>query len=176
MNKITKFVLRLIIYNYVVLLTVLLGPRMYMEAGKASIFMDGYISSVDMPTYGNIQTMEYLEEFNRMGPDAVNYSNEGSWLDRKIVIKEDKDLVNRSAIGQARPGLTICTITIQPGLDYRTFRHTLFHEYLHCMGYNHVDKYNDLMYPSVSVIDESNIVQYAKDVAERIKEWKNLKN
>jgi hypothetical protein len=150
------------------------------------VFPQSYISIIDTPEYSSEWTYEVLNEFNAMGDGkAVNFSKPGR-VDRPITIGEKADLeiippflrdpnYTMVTIGRAYVEDYSCKITLKTGLDYATFRTTLIHEYLHCMGYEHVEgDPNDLMAPVDGQVPEENIRQYAKDVAKKI--WKNSKN
>jgi len=149
------------------------------------IVPEAYISSINTPYYSNAWTKQVLEEFNAMADGkAVLFAPHV--IDRPITISESEDLevipkflrdpnYNLVTIGLAEREVMSCKITLKTNLDYATFRTTLIHEYLHCMGYDHVEgDPNDLMAPVDGNISEENIRKYAKDVARRI--WKNSKN
>lgn len=150
------------------------------------VFPQSYVSVVNTPEYSSEWTYQVLNEFNEMGDGlAVNFSKPGR-VDRPITIGEKDDLeiippflrdpnYTMVTIGLAHVEDYSCKITLKTGLDYATFRTTLMHEYLHCLGYDHVDNdVTDLMTPADGPISEESIKKYAKDVAS--KRWKNSKN
>jgi HSP90 family molecular chaperone len=169
-NFLEKFVLRFVLYTYVFLFSVSIGPEAYMAAGRNFFFVDSYIERIDTPSYGYEITMDVLNKFNSYGNGkAVNFHKK-SQTSRAIYITEVQDIPGKeSVIGQALPLWDRCDIVIEKGLDQNTYYHVLLHEYLHCMGYMHSQNEQDLMYPSVTYVPESNIMQYAKEVAERNK-------
>ena len=84
----------------------------------------------------------------------------------------------KTTIGLALPLPWSCDITIKKGLFYEEFRQTLYHEYLHCLGYSHTVNPNDLMFPTLGVgwVTEDNILKYARDAAKHKGLWKSSKN
>lgn len=151
------------------------------------IIPDSYIAEIQTTSYNEAWVTDVLKEFNAMAAPKQAVLFEKNVIDRKIVIQEvlDLDMVPfflrapdaPITIGYAMETELKCTILLKTGLDYATFRRTLIHEYLHCMGYDHVDNEHDLMGAVETVnsnITEENIKSYAKKVAEKI--WKNSKN
>lgn len=154
---------------------------------KKYIIPESYISEIHTTSYDKTWVTDVLKEFDAMAAPEQAVLFEKHVIDRKIVIQEvlDLDMVPfflRSpdapvTIGYALETELKCTIQLKTGLDYATFRRTLIHEYLHCMGYDHVDDNNDLMgavETETTKITEENIKSYAKKVAKKI--WKNSKN
>lgn len=165
---------RILIYSILFSTLLMLGPIACMTIGKNFRFMDSFIVKIDTPTYGNDTTMLYLNYFNKLGNGKVlSYDSENGKYDRTIVITEvDKFASSASeyTVGQAHPRWNHCLIEIKKGLDNYTYSLVLYHEYLHCLGYNHVkDDESDLMYPSLGWPSLDNLKKYAKDVAERRK-------
>lgn len=163
-----------------------IGDRIESHLLHKYIVPDAYIAEIKTKTYSKKDVLQVLHEFNSMaeGRDAVLFQKHV--IDRKIIITDAEDLEiiplflrepGRTTIGRALETELNCTIILKTGLDYATFRSTLVHEYLHCMGFDHVDADNDLMSAVDKdgvVIPEENIKEYAKKVADKI--WKNLKN
>lgn len=72
-------------------------------------------------------------------------------------------------LGRAYPYHDKCAIKMNPLiLDEDTFATTLLHEYLHCLGYLHVDKRGDLMYPYNNNITKESILNWADKVKKEI--------
>lgn len=174
---IVALAIRAVVYPYLILLTIGLGPKVYMETGKNLAFVSTHIEKIDTPTYGNDVTKNYLDQFNAQGGGIiVSYKHEFG-LYRAVTITESEKSSKDEWIGRAQPGVTACSIQIKKGLDYRTYYTTLLHEYLHCMGYNHVDDPKDLMYSRENgQTEDASVDKYAKDLQETMKQWKNTKN
>lgn len=172
----TRLILRAVIYSYIMLFSVVLGPDVYMGLGKRFYFVDSYVAEVNMPTYGNDTTIDMLKKFDQSVGGGVIAFKPNEQFSRAVRIREADQIPGKeSVIGQALPLWTECDIVIEKGLDYETYYQVLLHEYLHCLGYMHTNDPNDLMYPSVTMAPESNLLKYAKEIKERRK-WKNLKN
>lgn len=163
--------MRFVVYTYVMLFSITIGPEVYMKAGKELFFVDSYIAEIDTPHYGNKTTRDMLQHFNEYGGGkAVQWQAKDTILSRAIYIKEAEEIPGQeSVIGQALPLWTRCDIVIEKGLDLETYYNVLLHEYLHCLGYTHSQDKNDLMYYSVSYCPEDNIIKYAKEVEKRNK-------
>ncbi len=177
MNKFwTRLLLRAVVYSYVMLFSVVIGPDVYMGLGKRFYFVDSYVAEVNMPTYGNEETLAMFRKFDQSVGGGVIAFKPSDGFSRAVRIREAEQIPGKeSVIGQALPLWTECDKVIEKGLDYETYYHTLLHEYLHCLGYLHTNDPSDLMYPSVSETPESNLLKYANEIKERRK-WKNLKN
>lgn len=143
--------------------------------GRNRLYMDSYIADIDTPGYKN--TKQDLELFNSFGNEQiVQYEPVTKWS-RPIYIKETKTLEGKKEkIGQALVALDYCTITIEEGLNEYEYYLVLIHEYLHCLGYDHVDDPNDIMYYELTDPSIDNIKKYAKEIEERRKKWMNSKN
>lgn len=163
-------ILRFVIYTYIFLFSVSIGPEAYMAAGRNFFFVDSYIAEIDTPYYGTNTTTQMLKHFNSYGNNkAVNFTAK-SPASRPIYIKEAPTIQGKeSVVGQALPLWDRCDIVIEKGLDLQTYYNVLLHEYLHCLGYTHSWNRNDLMYFSVSYCPEENIIKYAKEIEERNK-------
>lgn len=180
-----RLMIRLIIYWYIFWLSFPAMTMLNQFLVAKYVIPEGYISTIHTPYYSNAWTQQVLEEFNAMG-DGKAVLFDQHVIDRPITIREKDDLEmvpkflrdpeeELVTIGLAERGAYYCRITLKTGLDYATFRATLIHEYLHCMGYDHVENApNDLMAPVDGEVSEENIRMYAKRVAKKI--WKNLKN
>lgn len=164
------FIIRFVVYTYVFLFSVSLAPEAYMAAGRNFHFVDSYIAEIDTPHYGTKTTKDMLDQFNKLGNNkAVSYVPKNV-TSRPIYIKELEVIEGKeSVVGQALPLWDRCEITLEKGLDYKTYYQVLLHEYLHCLGYTHSWDQNDLMYYSVNYADETNIIKYAKEIEERNK-------
>lgn len=72
-------------------------------------------------------------------------------------------------LGRAYPYYNKCIIKMNPLIaDEDTFITTLLHEYLHCLGYLHVDKRGDLMYPYNTDITHESVLQWTEKVKKEI--------
>lgn len=172
-----KIIIKLLFYIYFYFFLSLFFPIIYNKVNQRSVFLEGYVEKIATPYYTNTETIALLDEFNKYSDgNAVSYKDEHVFFTRKIHIYDTDKMPSPTYVGVTYPGLFTCDIYLLRGLDYSTYRKVLFHEYLHCFGYNHVDKANDLMYYSVNDTNEDNIKHYAIELGERIKKWKNLKN
>jgi len=135
-------------------------------------FRNTYIDVIDTPSYGKY-TKEFLQEFNSFADNKIISFNKIKG-GRPITIREMGGFYESlypGVIGVARPRFNSCSILVKKGLDLIDYRETLLHEYLHCMGYNHVANRDDLMYYSLNPVDkEENIKQYAKKVLKKFYE------
>lgn len=165
----------------------MLGGAIKSHLLQKYIIPDSYISEIKTTSYDPTWVTDVLKEFNAMAAPKEAVLFEKHVIDRKIVVQEvlDLDMIPfflrdpdaPVTIGYAVETEMKCTIQLKTGLDYATFRRTLIHEYLHCMGFDHVNDNNDLMgavETESSQITEENIKGYAEKVAKKI--WKNLKN
>jgi len=136
---------------------------------------------------GKIETVELKQDvdFALKVFDELSYGsvyNVDGW--RKINIKElsrDSKMYvtfKDQIAGLAVVGLFSCTIYLNPDIVYtqEKLKTTIIHEYLHCLGYSHVDNPFDLMYKSSWRATFESIYGYALDVNQRVNEWKTLKN
>jgi len=151
------------------------------------IIPEAYISEIKTTYYPKEWVMAVLTEFNDMAGGDSAVLLEKHEIDRKITIEDNsyiefvpfflKDPEGPTTIGRTIEDPLNCRILLKTGMDYVSFRTTLLHEYLHCIGFDHVDKQNDLMAPSENEstkIPDENIKEYANKAAKKI--WKNLKN
>lgn len=171
MRHIEKALLRLVIYMYILFISVLFAPKIYMVLGLNLFFVNSYIKEINTPSYSNELTIAMLEHFNSYGNGkVVKFKDNGKILSRPITIREvDYIEGDRQIIGAAAPSFDSCDIVIEKNLDIETYYLVLLHEYLHCLGYMHTDDENDLMYYSTGEVKEQNIIYYAKDVEKRNK-------
>jgi hypothetical protein len=128
-----------------------------------------YIEVIDTPSYGN-QTKKALEEFNSFGDNKI-ISFKKIKNGRPVQIYEMADFeeeLRPEVLGSAWPMFKDCTIRLKKRQDLIDYRETVLHEYLHCMGYDHVPDPLDLMYYQLNPVDkEDNIRQYAKKVLKK---------
>jgi hypothetical protein len=130
---------------------------------KILFFNKTYIALMNTPTYKNY-TKLILEEFNSYGNNKIIHFesiNKG----RPVTISEMSDEEEQDkteVLGYSIPLARSCSITIRKYLRYEVYREVLLHEYLHCMGYEHVKDESDLMYYALNYLDkEYSIRQYA---------------
>lgn len=180
-----QFSIRMLIYWHLFWITFPLSLALSTVLIKKVFIPEGYIHTVNTPYYTDNRTMEVLKEFNKIG-NGKSVMFEQHYINRPITITEKDDLEiipkflrdpneKTVTIGLAEVRAFECKITLKTGMDYATFRTTLMHEYLHCMGFEHVENdRDDLMAPIDGNVKEENIKQYADEVSKRI--WKNLKN
>ena len=117
----------------------------------------------------NLTTRFALYDFNRRVPtNIVPYG--GTRPVNIYPLKGVVKIIHPSALGVAYPGLNSCDIymNMEELTNYKIFKNTLVHEYLHCLGYNHVDNPNDLMYYVDTDHDDSEITKWAKKIEEEI--------
>jgi hypothetical protein len=163
----------LLIALFPAMFTLSLGLRQgLMEVWGRFYFKYTYIEIIDTPSYGNY-TKLILEEFNSYGNGKI-ISFDKIKNGRPVRIYEMTDFeenLRPQILGSAWPMFTDCNIRIKKRQDFIDYRETLLHEYLHCMGYDHVPDMYDLMYESmISVDKEENIRQYGKKVLEKFYE------
>jgi len=151
-----------------------------------------YIKEIQTTVIPKSQIENSLRLFNAIGYNRIVKSSGY----RPIIIKDiPRDglmykLFKGRVAGLAWSGLTACTIYLNPDLmltgPMDVFTTTL-HEYLHCLGYSHVDNSNDLMYYSSSDASLSSIEGYAEVLYWKYIEfeifkiqvedrWKSIKN
>jgi len=151
------------------------------------IIPEAYLSEVKTTYYPKEWVIAVFTEFNDMADGQTAVLFEKHEIDRKITIEDNsyieivpfflKDPDGPTTIGRTIENPLNCRILLKTGMHYASFRTTLLHEYLHCIGFDHVDKQNDLMAPSENEstkIPDENIKEYAKKAAKKI--WKNTKN
>lgn len=154
-----------------VILLVALAPTLEMLAQELYFYPRTYVENIDTPSYGN-KTETILKDFSSLQDDKIIAFTPIDY-GRTIQIKEMDDSLFYSvlipdAIGLAEPGLFNCKIYLKKGLSNAIYRETVIHEYLHCMGYMHVNDEFDIMYYSVTPFNkERNIRDYARDLRER---------
>jgi hypothetical protein len=166
--------IRLIIQIFIIFSSITLGTANYVISKKPTFFTDGYIYKIDTPNYGNDVTIEFLREFNNMSATgrAVSFrptSTHSIVLPQKaITIKEVSKIVGQDNVaGLALSLWNTCDISIRSGEDYETYRQILIHEYLHCLGFNHVNNVRDVMNPEVGFPTEESFQAYAKEIEDR---------
>lgn len=167
-----KFTLYIALVPYLMFIMFFIELKLF-DMFTFLMFKNSYIQQIDMPTYGNEQTKEILQEFNGMADNKIITFDKISF-GRPVYITEmtqEIQEINAAAIGLTMPRLTECRVYVQKGLSHADFRETLLHEYLHCLGYDHVEDPTDLMYfMAIPVDKEENIRQYAKKVLEKFYE------
>ena len=141
------------------------------HAWAQAFYRKSYIAEINTPKMQNWLTEEMLKEFNEMG-DGKIISFTPIEKGRKIFIYEREPEKDEVLVGEAEPRNSTCIIRVNNNLDFGTFRETLYHEYLHCMGYLHNEiNRKDIMYPSVVPGNkEENIYWYAQDLKKRFYE------
>jgi hypothetical protein len=174
MNLFSRALLRFIFYSYLISVFTISAPKVYMGTGKLVLFPGSHIELINTPGYSNSDTLAMLRIFNNYSDGAVLF--EATEKNRPIYIYETNQFpveVNPATIGLAFPAVKYCYIYIKSGLDKYTYYHVLLHEYLHCMGYEHHLRDDDLMYYAIVYASEQNIKSYAINLAKRNKRWKN---
>lgn len=104
-----------------------------------------YIEYVGGDIDFKLQTYKALDEMNAISEHGVvKYSGF-----RPIVVYEkEKGSMPPQRLGQAVNQVFYCIIQVKQGLPAKQLRRVLQHEYLHCLGYEHVDNPEDIMYYS----------------------------
>lgn len=170
MKILPGIIARIIIYSQLLLIAPFVAPDISNLLLKYTI-PQTYILTIDTPTYSNNATQEILEEFNKLGNyNAVKFGIRGQ-LGRPVTIKEmdENSLLYRyvwpTAIGLTNVFLDKCIIYLKKGQNSITYRETVIHEYLHCMGYQHVTARNDVMYKADNKENkDASIIKYAKEL------------
>jgi hypothetical protein len=175
LNKVKDFFKRLYIDLLIIkygLIFSLIFNQLYYDIYSLLYFNKTYVAEINTPSYGTM-TEEVLSEFNMYGKGKIISFvkiNKG----RPVYIREmtlEQERQNPYTLGMTFPWFKECLIYMRSGLDSETFKDTLLHEYLHCMGYGHTIDKKDLMYYSLYSIDKTeNIKQYARKVLRKFYE------
>jgi len=175
MKYIPNLRLRVKIYTFLALV-LLLAHCSCTSIKKNRLYVDSYILSINTPYYGD-KTRKNLDTFNFMGEGEAVQFGEVTPKSRPITIEEVSSFPNRpETVGMAYVSLDFCSITIKTGLTEYEYFLVLIHEYLHCLGYNHVEDPDDIMYYSLTYPTSSNIKKYAQEIKERRSIWMSSKN
>lgn len=126
-----------------------------------------YINNISTPKLTNSETLRVINYFNSLG-DYKIIRRKGS---RPINIyeKEFKRDPKRDdyLLGQALDLDYKCIIWIDPSriTSSKQYAQVLIHEILHCFGYRHTKRVDDLMAPYYNEdVSEENIKSYAKEL------------
>jgi hypothetical protein len=136
----------------------------------------------------NIETNEIPKEYIQFSLNYFNYLGfnkvvkfSGSRPINIIEMPRDSFLYSysvNSIAGMAKPGYRSCTIYLNPDIlssGFTQVKNTVLHEYLHCLGFSHVDNKADLMYYSSSGAAETSIEGYAETLYSEHIYWTILK-
>jgi len=128
-----------------------------------------YINKVNTPEMTNAETWRVIDYFNSLGNYRI-MRKEGS---RPINIYEykfkRKKNETRYTLGQAVDYGYKCDIYIDPSrmTSFHDYSQILIHEILHCFGYRHTKRVDDLMAPYYNdEVSEENIKGYAEQLEE----------
>lgn len=127
---------------------------------------NSYISSVQTNKFYSWEIKKYIKEFdNYSETDTIKFKG-GS---REIVIKEKK--LPKRIYGLANIKINSCTIYLNSNSirSSTILKLTTYHELLHCYGFQHVYKNNDLMSRVMSYnITKDNIKKWALRLEEKL--------
>lgn len=175
-KKLVEIVLTLAIIPYY-LVSIMAAEGYYMKLLQKYFIKGSYIARIETTTYDKRDIIAVLEEFNYMGNGNVVTFVKPENGGRPIVIKESdfnsdplQKILGYETLGMAIPKPQNCTIRLKKNLSLKYLDHVLIHEYLHCMGYEHVENnINDLMAPYYNEdVDFINILNYGKDLEKKL--------
>jgi len=129
---------------------------------------NSYIREIKVKDYNSADLINILDNFNEMGDNVlVRYSGY-----RPIDIMEVeklKDGNGNQVLGLALYNEYHCKISIDSKLNSQHLKAVVLHEYLHCMGFEHVRILGDLMAPSADRLPtEKNIEWYAQELKRKL--------
>lgn len=163
--------------TWVLILAILtqLTPVIFFVTGLAynkyiqpKIIKATYVGEIKGDPIEQAMIKDALVYFNNFGEGKiVKFEKPNSRFARPIEFSIHdfrKDIFLNNLAGLTTINGNNCKIQVYPTSDPVEFKQVLIHEYLHCMGYNHVDKQSDLMYPSYIEVKESNIQKYADEL------------
>lgn len=133
-----------------------------------------YINTLNLPSYEKrgISSKKILDNFNSLGYNkAVQYKG------RRPIIIFEVDKIPKNVVGYAQVRLNHCIIKIEKGLTAIDFKNVLIHEYLHCLGFNHVNDKSNLMCISLAVqVSKAQYEYWANKAAEKLSfRWTNTR-
>jgi len=123
---------------------------------------------------------ESLDYFNRLGNnEVIDYEKKFGDYSRPVTIyvKSFTGFWEVGLAGYANIDLDHCIVYVdQDEPDVLEFQKTVIHEYLHCVGYDHVNDRKDVMYKAATpgINSDLSIKHYADEIKGR--KWKTLKN
>lgn len=164
-KKISRLLLITIFGFYTLMMTV---PTFtfYMFTIKSFSAKNSYIASIELGDRSDL-AFSALALFNVVEPGTVRFEGK-----RPIYLKElgEVDLIMfPNLLGRAYPFHNKCLIKVNPLIkSERIFISTVLHEYVHCLGYLHVDNPNDLMYPYGNDLSSETIIDWAKKIKKEI--------
>lgn len=126
-------------------------------------YRNSYISIVNSNVYGNKILYNYLDEFNKMGYNKIITYSEDSNHIRPIFIEDGK--LKDPILGEAYVTNSYCMIYLTNKLTLLELKYVLWHEILHCFGYEHTKIKSDLMYfesDKTKLPSKSNVESWAK--------------
>lgn len=167
-KKWPRLVLRLIFYSYLVPI-VWMTLDVHMFAIRQAVAHKSYIKSAEPLEWDVLESLVFFN--NKSTTDIVKFSGKRPITIRKMTLFEEV-IFGPRVLGVAFPTFMDCKILLNMGnlreYDKDHFRTTVIHEYLHCLGYNHVDKYGDLMYYANTGPSLKNIYYWAGKVKREI--------
>lgn len=172
MKRSCKWVLRFIFWSYTLSFGFFLFDKYFFDIILATQPKRTYIQNIKGTPDQIKQVNEALNIFNTLTPINI-IPKKGS---RPITITVINDYFwnnfsNSKTLGQAFVGFDSCNITLASRRlrNPKDFAETVIHEYLHCFGYKHVDKLDDLMYKNLNAVHPNSMNEYADDLGDRLK-------
>ena len=175
-NWFKKSAIKAVLYFAIVpyyIITVNVAAECYLAIIKKFFIPGSYIASIETTSYHKEDIQAALQEFNYMGHGKiVSYEK-----NRRPIYIMDSDfkydipsrLMGYETLGLTTPLPGACYIRLKKKMPIQMLNDVLIHEYLHCMGYEHVkNNPSDLMYPSYNEnVDIINIINYGRDLEKR---------
>lgn len=131
----------------------------------------GYIASITGPESLVKEVKNSLDYLNKLGNNevVVYEPSAGIKIPIEIQVKKFDMPWEKGNAGLTWMMPTKCLITIdEDEQDNSEFIETVIHEYLHCLGYEHVKDSNDVMYESTTpYFTFDSIKRYAQEIRKR---------
>jgi hypothetical protein len=174
-----KFIKKLFSYSIPVYLAAAIIISSYFTVKYSYLYLflypeykTSYIKYVKSNVYNNDLLNSLLDIFDSYGYNSI-IKHEGK---RPIYIIDGK--LKPPTIGQAWVYPGWCLIQLSSHLSFAQLRLVLYHELIHCYGYDHTKFKGDLMYPILDEYDpptEENVIGWAKTLCDFINGRENCK-
>ena len=144
----------------------------YDRAVWPRILKETYIAEIKGDPTEKAIIKDALDYFNNMADGKIiRYDKSESYFARPVTLEMhdfEKDLFFNNLDGLTFVKSDSCKIQVRPTSNPVEFKQVLIHEYLHCMGYDHIDNPEDVMYPSYSEVKEENLKKYAEELKKKL--------
>ncbi len=172
MNFVRRQVLILAVLAQLSPLIIMLSQVGYEKYIQPRIIKATYVANIYGDPTERAMIKDALDYFNSFDEDKIIiFEKPGTYFDRAMTFEIhdfSKDLFLSNLAGLTSINEKGCKIQVYPTSDPIEFRQVLIHEYLHCMGYNHVDNTKDIMYKSYIEVKEDNIQKYADELKAKL--------